>query len=185
MKGIFPTDKFQSIQTPFYYYDTKLLRETLQIIKKEAGKHEGFVVHYAIKANANPKVLNIIREAGLGADCVSGGEIQASVNAGFPSDKIVYAGVGKSDWEINLGLDKNIFCFNVESIPELEVINELAEKKGKIANVAFRINPDVGAHPPVRMISYGGSAHNISFLVKGEDKKRALQSLSDTLFNNK
>ena len=97
MKGIFPTDKFQSIQTPFYYYDTKLLRETLETIKKEAGKHEGFVVHYAIKANANPKVLNIIREAGLGADCVSGGEIQASVNAGFPSDKIVYAGVGKSD----------------------------------------------------------------------------------------
>ena len=146
MKGIFPTDKFQSIQTPFYYYDTKLLRETLETIKKEAGKHEGFVVHYAIKANANPKVLNIIREAGLGADCVSGGEIQASVNAGFPSEKIVYAGVGKSDWEINLGLDNNIFCFNVESIPELEVINELAEKKDKIANVAFRINPDVGAH---------------------------------------
>lgn len=146
MKGIFPIDKFQSIQTPFYYYDTDLLRKTLRTINEEAGRHEGFIVHYAVKANANAKVLNIIREAGLGADCVSGGEIEASTSAGFPASKIVYAGVGKSDWEINLGLDKNIFCFNVESIPELEVINELACKKGKIANVAFRINPDVGAH---------------------------------------
>src|SRR5574344_2252906 len=146
MKGIFPIDKFQSIQTPFYYYDTDLLRKTLRTINEEAGRHEGFIVHYAVKANANAKVLNIIREAGLGADCVSGGEIEASTSAGFPASKIVYAGVGKSDWEINLGLDKNIFCFNVESIPELEVINELAGVKGKIAKVAFRINPYVGAH---------------------------------------
>lgn len=146
MKGNFNIDKFQGIQTPFYYYDTNLLRQTLASIKMEAGKHENFIVHYAIKANANPKVLNVICQSGLGADCVSGGEIQASVEAGFPASKIVYAGVGKSDWEINLGLDKDIFCFNVESIPELEVINELAGNKGKIANVAFRINPDVGAH---------------------------------------
>ncbi len=146
MKGIFPTEKFQGMETPFYYYDTKVLRDTLNAINREAGKHEGFCVHYAIKANANPKVLRIICQAGLGADCVSGGEIKACIDAGFPSDKIVYAGVGKSDWEINLGLDKDIFCFNVESIPELEVINELAEKKGKVARVAFRINPDVGAH---------------------------------------
>jgi len=146
MKGIFPTERFQGMETPFYYYDTKVLRDTLNAINREAGKHEGFCVHYAIKANANPKVLRIICQAGLGADCVSGGEIKACIDAGFPSDKIVYAGVGKSDWEINLGLDKDIFCFNVESIPELEVINELAEKKGKVARVAFRINPDVGAH---------------------------------------
>jgi len=145
-KGIFPVEKLQSIQTPFYYYDTELLRQTLQAIDGEARKHEGFVVHYAIKANANPKILRIIREAGLGADCVSGGEIEASVKAGFANSKIVYAGVGKSDWEINLGLDHDIFCFNVESIPELEVINELAAAKGKVARVAFRLNPNVGAH---------------------------------------
>ena len=145
-KGQFPTAKFQDIQTPFYYYDTEVLRETLRAINSEAQKHEGFCVHYAVKANANPKILRIIREAGLGADCVSGGEIEASVRAGFPSSKIVYAGVGKSDWEINLGLDNDIFCFNVESIPELEVINELAAAKGKIARVAFRLNPNVGAH---------------------------------------
>ncbi len=145
-KGQFPTAKFQDIQTPFYYYDTELLRETLRVINSEAQKHEGFCVHYAVKANANPRILRIIREAGLGADCVSGGEIEASVKAGFPSSKIVFAGVGKSDWEINLGLDNDIFCFNVESIPELEVINELAAAKGKVARVAFRLNPNVGAH---------------------------------------
>lgn len=146
MKGTFPIDKFQETQTPFYYYDTALLRQTLRTICEEAGKHPGFEVHYAVKANANPKVLGIISQAGLGADCVSGGEIQAAVNAGFPAHKIVYAGVGKSDWEINLGLEKGIFCFNVESIPELEIINELAARKNKTAQVCFRINPNVGAH---------------------------------------
>lgn len=146
MKGNFPIEKFQETETPFYYYDTAILRETLRTINQEAGKHEGFEVHYAVKANANPKVLGIICQAGLGADCVSGGEIQACSAAGFPAKKIVYAGVGKSDWEINLGLEKGIFCFNVESIPELEVINELAAKQNKIAQVCFRINPDVGAH---------------------------------------
>ena len=146
MKGIFPLDKFERIQTPFYYYDTELLRATLHAINTEVSKHEGFVVHYAVKANANPKVLRVIREAGLGADCVSGGEIEAALKAGFAANKIVYAGVGKSDWEIELGLDNDIFAFNVESIPELEVINELAGQKGKTARIAFRINPDVGAH---------------------------------------
>ena len=146
MKGTFPIEKFGTTRTPFYYYDTNVLRDTLRAIKTEAGKHEGFCVHYAVKANANPKVLNVICQAGLGADCVSGGEIEASVRAGFPADKIVYAGVGKSDWEINLGLDLGIFAFNVESAAELEVINQLAQAKGKVARVAFRINPNVGAH---------------------------------------
>ncbi len=145
-KGQFPTEKFEQLPTPFYYYDTELLRKTLQTINDEANKHEGFMVHYAVKANANPQLLRIIRQAGLGADCVSGGEIAVSLQAGFPSSKIVFAGVGKSDWEINLGLDNDIFCFNVESIPELEVINELAAQKGKVARVAFRLNPNVGAH---------------------------------------
>ena len=146
MKGTFPIEKFSRLQTPFYYYDTELLRTTLRAINEEAGKHQRFQVHYAVKANANPKVLNVICQAGLGADCVSGGEIEAALKAGFPSNKIVYAGVGKSDWEINLGLDAGILAFNVESIPELEVINELAAQKNTVAKVAFRINPNVGAH---------------------------------------
>lgn len=146
MKGSFPIEKFQTVRTPFYYYDTNLLRKTLEVLRTEIDRHSNYHLHYAVKANANPKVLRIIREAGFGADCVSGGEIKACLDAGFPAEKIVFAGVGKSDWEIDLALDANIFCFNVESIPELEVINQLAGAKGKIAHVSFRINPDVGAH---------------------------------------
>lgn len=146
MKGTFPTDIFHTLRTPFYYYDADLLRQTLDAIKQEVSKHEGFVVHYAVKANVNPGLLRIIRQAGLGADCVSGGEVETCIKAGFPNSKIVFAGVGKSDWEINLALDNDIFCFNVESIPELEVINSLAQAKGKTARVAFRLNPNIGAH---------------------------------------
>lgn len=146
MKGNFPIEKFELKETPFYYYDSALLRQTLRSINDEVSRHDNWHVHYAVKANANPKVLNIIREAGLGVDCVSGGEIETVLNAGFSASKIVFAGVGKSDWEINIGLDADIFCFNVESIPELEVINELAAARGKVANVAFRLNPNVGAH---------------------------------------
>lgn len=146
MKSNFPIDKFQHTRTPFYYYDTQLLRATLKAIVEETAKNDAFIVHYAVKANANPKILRIISDAGFGADCVSGGEIEAAVKAGFPAGKIVFAGVGKADWEINLALDAGIFCFNVESVPELEVINQLAAAKGKIASVCFRINPDVGAH---------------------------------------
>ena len=109
MKGIFPIDKFRELRTPFYYYDTKVLRDTLDAVNKEVARYERFDVHYAVKANANSKVLTIIRESGLGADCVSGGEIRAAVKAGFPAQKIVFAGVGKADWEIELGLDYNIF----------------------------------------------------------------------------
>jgi len=145
MKQNFPIDKFKSLATPFYYYDIDVLNATLQALVKEANKYN-YHIHYAIKANANPRILSLIREYGLGADCVSGGEIQAALNAGFPANKIVFAGVGKADWEINLGLENDIFCFNAESIPELEIINELAKSKGKCAQVALRINPEVDAH---------------------------------------
>lgn len=143
---MFSVDKLNSIATPYYYYDTQLLRKTLEVIKQECEKHENFHVHYAVKANANPKILRIISQYGFGADCVSGGEIKAALEAGFPADSVVYAGVGKSDWEISLGLEKGIACFNVESIAELEVIEELAVAANKTANIAFRINPNIGAH---------------------------------------
>ena len=172
MKGIFPIEKLERIQTPFYYYDSEVLRTTLSAINSEILKHEGFVVHYAIKANANPGVLRLIREAGLGADCVSGGEIEAALKAGFASNKIVYAGVGKSDWEINLGLDNDIFSFNVESIPELEVINQLARLKGKVAKVAFRINPNVGAHTHANITT--GLAEN-KFGIAMEDMETVIE----------
>ena len=142
----FPTDKFQGIETPFYYYDKKVLLATLDTIKAELEQHPNYHLHYAIKANANLEVLKEIQKAGFGVDAVSGGEIQQALKAGFEAQKIVYAGVGKNDWEINLGLDAGIFCFNVESLEELRIINELAQKKQKTAKVCFRINPNVGAH---------------------------------------
>ena len=171
MKGTFGVNKFRELETPFYLYDVNVLRETLSCINKEAGKYNNFCVHYAVKANANHKVLTIIRESGLGADCVSGGEIRAAIKAGFPTNKIVYAGVGKTDWEINLGLDYDIFCFNVESVPELEIINELAAAKGKTARVAFRINPNVGAHTHANITT--GLAEN-KFGISMEDMDKVI-----------
>ncbi|MEE1222266.1 MAG: diaminopimelate decarboxylase, partial [Bacteroidaceae bacterium] len=140
----YPLDRFAGLQTPFYYYDLQLLRRTLSEVK--AHLLPNYHVHYAVKACATPAVLREICRAGLGCDCVSGGEIQAALDAGFPADRIVYAGVGKSDREINLALEAGIQCFNVESLPELDIINELALAKGTVARIAFRINPNVGAH---------------------------------------
>ena len=145
IKAHYPTEKFQHIQTPFYYYDLDVLRQTLSEIKA-LDLPENYVVHYAMKANVNPKILAVIKDAGFGADCVSGGEIRAALAAGFPASKIVFAGVGKADWEINLALESDIFCFNAESVPELEVINELAAAMNKKARIALRINPNVSAH---------------------------------------
>ena len=144
IKGTFPVDKFRELTTPFYYYDLDLLRETLELVCTETA-HFGYHCHYAIKANANPRILRVIAESGLGADCVSGGEIQAALDAGFPAGKIVFAGVGKADWEINLGLDNDIACFNVESLAELRILNELSAAKRKTATIAFRVNPAVNA----------------------------------------
>ena len=143
---IFPTQRFAELETPFYYYDMDVLGETLQTIKELIAPHPNYHVHYAIKANANPRIMQTIAQAGLGADCVSGGEVEAAHNAGFAGKDIVFAGVGKSDREIINALNIGIHNLNVESIAELEVINELAHNLGKKAKVCFRINPNVDAH---------------------------------------
>lgn len=143
---IFPTQRFAELETPFYYYDMDVLGETLQTIKELIAPHPNYHVHYAIKANANPRIMQTIAQVGLGADCVSGGEVEAAHNAGFAGKDIVFAGVGKSDREIINALNIGIHNFNVESIAELEVINELAHNLGKKAKVCFRINPNVDAH---------------------------------------
>ena len=146
LKGTYPLDRFQGLQTPFYYYDTQLLQLTLDTIKEEVKDRPQWQVHYAVKANHNPVLLRQIAAAGFGADCVSGGEVQAALDAGFPPQSIVYAGVGKADWEILLALDAGIGRFNVESSAELQVIASLAASKGLIAPVSLRVNPDIGAH---------------------------------------
>ena len=142
----FPVEYFRGVDTPFYYYDVELLENTIATVKAEAARYGNFDVHYAIKANFNPRLLKIMADAGLGADCVSGGEVAAALAAGVPASKIVFAGVGKTDKEIALALDAGIFCFNAESVPELEAIEALAAERGVVAQVALRINPNIGAH---------------------------------------
>ena len=138
--------RFSERRTPFYTYDTQLLQQTLAAIRDAIADAPHFHVHYAVKACATPSILRLIAAAGLGADCVSGGEVERAADCGFAPADIVFAGVGKSDQEINTALRLGISCFNVESLPELEVINELAAAQGTVANVAFRINPNVDAH---------------------------------------
>ncbi|MGQ1888916.1 diaminopimelate decarboxylase [Thermophagus sp. OGC60D27] len=142
---IFPTEKFKDLRTPFYYYDMSLLEETLAFIKRESQRY-GFHIHYAVKANANDRILERICQYDFGVDCVSGNEMKKALELGFPPGGVVFAGVGKTDWEIEMGLENDIACFNVESLAELEVIHELARKVGKKARVALRINPNVNAN---------------------------------------
>lgn len=138
-------EKIDSLETPFYYYDLNVLNDTLQRAKVAADKRN-FHVHYALKANFNDRLLQEIQAIGFGADCVSGNEVQKAIDAGFAADKITFAGVGKSDKEIRTALQHGIFAFNVESIQEMEVINQLAAEASVVANVSLRINPNVDAH---------------------------------------
>lgn len=137
-------NKFSTIKTPFYYYDLELLKKTIEVLNKEASKYK-FIIHYAVKANSNKRILEIIRENKMGVDCVSGNEIIRSIETGFRAEEIVFAGVGKTDEEINLAIKTDIFSINCESMQELEVINQLAKNAEKIINVALRINPNVNA----------------------------------------
>lgn len=141
----FPIDKIKQVETPIYCYDLNLLKATLEAIKKAVGDSP-FIVNYAIKANSNPILTKIIAEHGLGADTVSGGEIKAAMEAGFPAGMIEFAGVGKTDKEIELAIKEGVGCLNVESEEEFDVINEIASKLGIRTNIAIRVNPDIDAH---------------------------------------
>ncbi len=140
-----PTGDLLQAATPLYYYDLDVLHETIDEVKRQIEGYP-FKGHYAVKANYNPRILKEIAMSGIGADLVSGGEMQGALKAGFQGADMTYSGVGKTDQEILLGLEHEIGCFNVESLPELEVISELAREMGKTANVAIRVNPDIDAH---------------------------------------
>ena len=112
-------------------------------VVKTSALDRGFHVHYAMKANCNPEILKTLKEAGLGIDAVSGNEVRLAIEMGFEPGQIVFAGVGKTDKEINYALDQGIFCFNCESGQEIAVINELASAKKVKTNIALRINPNV------------------------------------------
>lgn len=137
--------KLEVVKTPFWYYDIPLLDKTLRKVSSLAERHK-ISVHYAIKANADERILRMISSYGLGADCVSGNEVLKSIECGFPVNKIVYAGVGKTDKEIYDCLKSGIFAFNCESIPEIKVINQIAGKMGIKADILARINPNIDAH---------------------------------------
>ena len=169
---MFSTNTLKTLATPCYLYDTALLARTLDAIRREVQGHDNYHVHYAIKANSNPRILRQIATAGLGADCVSGGEIKAALLAGFPASEIAFAGVGKADWEIRLALESGIGMFNVESIEELVVINEIATDLKLRARVSFRINPDVKAHTHAHITT--GSAEN-KFGIAKEDMVKVIR----------
>ena len=134
--------KLRGYETPFYLYDTALLRQTLESVVYESKKY-GYKVHYAIKANYDDHLLAIIREYGLGIDCASGNELRKAIEAGFDPKGIVYAGVGKRDKELRYAIEQDILAINCESIEELELVDALAGEAGRVADVALRINPDI------------------------------------------
>ena len=134
-----------SHETPFWYYDMELFRRTVDEAARAAEKW-GIVVHYSIKANSEPRLLAYIRRRGFGVDCVSGNELAFALEQGFDPSKIVFAGVGKTDEELLIGLRAGIASFNCESVEEVERLNELAGEYGLKANISLRVNPDVDAH---------------------------------------
>ncbi|MEG0815134.1 MAG: diaminopimelate decarboxylase [Mucinivorans sp.] len=161
--------------TPFYYYDMELLSRTLDQCQKVASAH-AYVVHYAMKANVEPPVLALIAARGFGADCVSGWEVEAALAAGFPASKIVFAGVGKTDSEMRYALKHNIFCFNCESLQELEVLDSIATQMGLTARVALRLNPDV--EPETHKYIATGQAES-KFGISFDEVKHALNNISN------
>lgn len=171
--GQFPVQALSAYETPFYYYDMTVLRDTLAELQSCAQVIEKAEVHYAVKACAVPEVLRAVAQAGLGADCVSGGEIEAALEAGIPASRIVFAGVAKTDKEIRYALEHDIFCFNVESLAEMEVINLIAGEMGKKANVCLRINPEVDAHTHAKITT--GLAEN-KFGIQMQEMENAVQS---------
>ena len=145
MLDINTIERLDKIATPFYYYDMDLFRKTVDYAAEMAQKY-GIKIHYEVKANVERRLLEYISGKGFGADCVSGKEVLHAHDCGFPGDKIVYAGVGKSDKEIFNALMVGIEAFNCESLQEIYVINEMAHVHGLKANVSIRINPDIDAH---------------------------------------
>ena len=175
MPHSFPIEKFRSLKTPFYYYDLNLLQDTLDQVKKH-GLSKGYHVHFAVKANFNLPILELVKNAGLGIDCVSSKEIERALEAGFKPEQIAFAGVGKTDEEIRTGLKHDIFSFNCESIQEIEVLNDLAKEAGKTATVSVRLNPNVEAKTH-KYITTGLSENK--FGVNPEHLPRLFKMLTD------
>ena len=135
-------DKLAKYETPFYLYDIELLNQTLESLMSIANKYN-YKIHYAIKANYDARLLQIIRKHGVGIDCASGNEVRCAIEAGFDPKTIVYAGVGKRDKEIRYAIEQDILAINCESIEEIELVNQFAAEASKVVNIALRVNPDI------------------------------------------
>ena len=133
-----------SVGTPFYCYSTATLERHYRVFA-EAFAGEQIMICYALKANSNQSVLRTLAKLGAGADVVSGGELKRALAAGVPPNKILFSGVGKTEAELRAALSSDIFCINIESEPELELLSRLAVETGKTARVSVRVNPDVDA----------------------------------------
>lgn len=164
-------ERFDKISTPFYYYDMDLLHKTIDTVAELAAEYD-LRVHYAVKANSERRIMEAISDKGFGADCVSGNEVLHAHSCGFDADKIVFAGVGKSDRDIYESMRLGIEAFNCESLQEIFVINEMAREYGMTANVSVRINPDIDAHTHKYVTTglyenkFGISQHEFSKLIE-------------------
>ncbi len=145
------------VGTPFYCYSTATLRRHYRVFT-EAFEGLDAMTCYAVKANSNQAVLTLLAREGAGMDVVSEGELRRARAAGVPGAKITFSGVGKSDAEIALALDEDIFGFNVESEPELAMISAIATAKGRTARIGLRVNPDVDARTHAKIAT--GKAEN-------------------------
>ncbi len=132
----------EAVGTPFYCYSTATLERHYRVFA-EAFADVPSMVCYSVKANSNQAVIATLAQLGAGADVVSGGELKRARRAGVPADKIMFSGIGKTAAELTFALDENVFCVNVESEAELELLSTIAVSKGKAAHVSVRVNPDV------------------------------------------
>ena len=177
---IFAQKNISKMKTPFFSYDTTLLSNTIKALKT-ASNRRNYHVHYAIKANHNPKILNVIKDEGLGADCVSGGEIKWALNAGFSSDNIVFAGVGKSDEDIEFAIKNDIGMIHCEGYQEIMVVNQIAKRHNKISPVALRLNPNINAKTHQKITTglksnkFGFSVIELNKLIEVKDQLKNIQ----------
>src|SRR5258707_4877159 len=134
----------EAVGTPFYCYSSAAITGSFEAFR-DAFSGQSALISYAMKANSNQAVLSTLAKLGAGMDVVSEGELRRARAAGVPSERIIFSGVGKTAAEMNLGLEEKIFCFNVESEPELETLSRVASSRGVVAPIAIRVNPDVDA----------------------------------------
>jgi len=166
----------KAVGTPFYVYSTATLERHYKVFSGAFADVDAMVC-YAMKANSNQAVLKTLAKLGAGIDVVSGGELRRALAAGVPANRIMFSGVGKTVAEMDYALDVGIYCFNIESEPELEVLNLRAIKAGKRAHVSFRINPDVDARTHAK-ISTGKKENKFGI---SYERARAVYARASTL----